>query len=90
MVLCGDAETLAEARPARQCATMTHDADQEPNRDDDSGGPRRAALIGLLICAVLVVAAYYLVNSLREEGNREDCLASGRTNCAPLDIPTHK
>jgi hypothetical protein len=86
MVLCGDADALAEPNPARQCATMTHD----PNQHDDSGGPRRAALIGLVICAMLVVAAYYLVNSLREEGNREDCLMSGRTNCAPLDIPTHK
>jgi hypothetical protein len=90
MVLCGDTEALAEAGPARQCAAMTHDADQGPDQHDDGGGPRRAAVIGLLICAVLVVAAYYLVNSLRDEGNREDCLMSGRTNCAPLDIPTHK
>lgn len=86
MVLCGDAEALAEPRPARQCAIMTHD----PNQHDDGGGSRRGALIGLLVCAVLVIAAYYLVNSLRDEGKREDCLMSGRTNCAPIDIPTHK
>jgi hypothetical protein len=91
MVPCGDAEALVETAPRRQCATMTHDADQGPDHhDDDGGGGRRAALIGLVVCAVLVVAAYYLVNSLRDEGNREDCLMSGRTNCAPLDIPTHK
>jgi hypothetical protein len=64
---------------------MSHD----PNEPED-GGSRRAALIGLVICAVLVVAAYYLVNSLRNEGKLEDCLASGRSNCAPLDLPTHK
>jgi len=58
--------------------------------DDDGGGGRRGALIGLAVCAVLVVAAYYLLNSLRNEGKIEDCLMSGRTNCAPLDIPTHK
>ncbi|HML09699.1 MAG TPA: hypothetical protein VK432_02490 [Stellaceae bacterium] len=70
---------------------MNHGANQGPNqRDDDGGGSRRGALIGLLICVVLVVAAYYLVNSLRNEGKLEDCLASGRTNCQPLDIPTHK
>jgi hypothetical protein len=66
---------------------MTHD----PGHDNDDGsGGRRAALIGLLVCAVLVVAAYYLVNSLHNEGQLEDCLASHRTNCMPLDIPTHK
>ena len=56
---------------------------QEPPEPDS----RRGALIGLLVIAVLVIAAYYLVNALREEGQREDCLAAGRTNCAPLDIP---
>jgi len=60
------------------------------NQHDDDGGGRRAALIGLVICAFLVIAAYYLMNALRDEGNREDCLMSGRSNCAPLDIPTHK
>jgi hypothetical protein len=68
-------------------------SDNRPDNDrdgDDGGGNRRGALIGLLITAVLVVVAYYLVNSLREEGKREDCLMTGRTNCAPLDIPTHK
>ena len=61
------------------------------NRNDDDGGSgRRGALIGLAVTAVLVIAAYYLVNALRNEGKTEDCLMSGRTNCAPLDIPTHK
>lgn len=58
--------------------------------DDDGGGSRRGALIGLAIAAVIVVCGYFLMNALRDESNREDCLMSGRTNCAPLDIPTHK
>jgi hypothetical protein len=61
------------------------------NRNDDDGdGSRRGALIGLAITALIVVAGYFLMNALRDEGKREDCLMSGRTNCAPLDIPTHK
>jgi hypothetical protein len=47
-------------------------------------------VIGLLVTALLVVAGYYLMTSLRENGRLQDCLMSGRTNCAPLDIPTHK
>ncbi|HXP06649.1 MAG TPA: hypothetical protein VN808_21220 [Stellaceae bacterium] len=61
------------------------------NRDDDDGGDsRRGALIGLVITALIVVAGYFLMNALRNEGKVEDCLMSGRSNCAPLDIPTHK
>ena len=86
MVPCGDAGALAEAGLPRQCATMSHD----PNQHDDGDGGRRGALIGLAICAVLVVVAYYLVNSLHNESQLEDCLASHRSNCVPLDIPTHK
>lgn len=87
MVLCGNADALAEPRTARQCAAMAHDSDQH---DDNNGSGRRGALIGLAICAVLVVAAYYLVNALHNESQLEDCLASHRSNCVPLDIPTHK
>jgi len=64
--------------------------DRPPPReriDPPETDSRRPALIGLLVVAVLVVAAYYLVTALREEGKFEDCVASGRTNCAPLDIP---
>jgi hypothetical protein len=87
MVACGDAEPLAEAKACRQCSTMTH-TPNEP--DDDGGGSRRGALIGLVVTALLVVAGYYLMTVLREQGKVEDCLMSGRSNCAPLDIPTHK
>jgi hypothetical protein len=61
------------------------------NQDDDDGGSsRRGALIGLVITGLIVVAGYFLMSALRNEGKVEDCLMSGRTNCAPLDIPTHK
>jgi hypothetical protein len=58
--------------------------------DEDSGGNRRGAVIGLVITGLIVIAGYFLMNALRNEGKVEDCLMSGRTNCAPLDIPTHK
>jgi hypothetical protein len=61
------------------------------NRNDNDGdGSRRGALVGLAITALIVVAGYFLMNALRDEGRREDCLMSGRSNCAPLDIPAHK
>ncbi|HWD60775.1 MAG TPA: hypothetical protein VG308_20995 [Stellaceae bacterium] len=86
MASCGDADALAEAKIARQCAAMAHD----PNDPHDEDGNRRGAVIGLIVAALLVIAGYYLMNALRNEGKTEDCLMSGRTNCAPIDIPTHK
>ena len=70
---------------------MTHDANGHGTGDhDDGGGNRRGAVIGLIITALLVIAGYYLMTVLRDQGKMEDCLMSGRSNCAPLDIPTHK
>ncbi len=48
------------------------------------------ALIGLLIMAALVVAAVWLVHALRNESNLEDCLMSGRSNCAPIEAPSNR
>jgi hypothetical protein len=58
--------------------------------DDDCGnGPRRriAALLGLVLIVLLAVASAYLVRALRRESQLEDCLLSGRTNCAPITVP---
>ena len=61
-----------------------------PHRDsdDDRGdGPNRlAALFGLILIVLLVVAALYLVQALRRESQLEDCLMSGRRNCAPIEV----
>jgi hypothetical protein len=44
-------------------------------------------VIGLVVVLALVVAAVYLVHALQKESHLEDCLMSGRTNCAPIDTP---
>ena len=58
------------------------------NRNDD-GEPdsRRPALIGLAVVLVLVIAGYFLVTALRDNSKLEDCLMSGRRNCAPIEVP---
>ena len=60
----------------------------EPPDQHDHGPSRSRALIGLVIIAVLVIAAVYLVRALRNESNLEDCLMSGRSNCAPIETPS--
>ena len=60
----------------------------DPHDDDHEPDSRRPALIGLVVVLALVVAAYFLVNALRENANLEDCLMSGRKNCAPIEAPS--
>jgi hypothetical protein len=76
---------LSARRGPGSVPPMSHD----PNEPED-GNSRRGAVIGLAITLLLVVAGYYLLTALRENSKLQDCLMSGRTNCAPLDIPTHK
>jgi hypothetical protein len=71
---------------------MTQPPDNGPRSDNPRAenpepDSRRPAVIGLVIVLGLVVAAYFLVTALRNNANLEDCLMSGRRNCAPLEIP---
>ena len=56
--------------------------------DDDADQRRSAALIGLIIILALAIAGVWLVRELREKSALEDCLMSGRTNCAPIEVPS--
>lgn len=50
-----------------------------------SPDPRRRALLGLLVALALVVIGLILVKVLGNAGRLQDCVMSGRTNCAPID-----
>jgi hypothetical protein len=58
-----------------------------PQHDDDSADPRRAALIGLIIILALAIGAIVLIRELGKASKLQDCVMSGRTNCAPIEIP---
>jgi flagellar biogenesis protein FliO len=58
--------------------------------DDGADQRRSAALIGLIIILALAIAGVWLVRELREKSRLEDCLMSGRTNCAPIEVPSSR
>jgi hypothetical protein len=60
------------------------------NGDDEADQRRSAALIGLIIILTLAIAGVVLVRELRERSRMEDCLMSGRTNCAPIETPLRR
>ena len=51
---------------------------------------RRGAVIGLILVLALVAVGCFLVEALRKNANLQDCVMSGRTNCAPLDVPAKR
>ena len=55
--------------------------------DREADDRRTAALMGLAIVLSLALAGVVLVRDLGKEAKLEDCLMSGRTNCAPIEIP---
>ena len=58
---------------------------EPPKRSAPPPASRRTAVLGLLVTAALVVLGLVLVRVLGDAGRMQDCLMSGRTNCAPLD-----
>jgi hypothetical protein len=59
----------------------------DPHDDGHEPDSRRPAVIGLALVLLLVIGAYFLVTALRKNSDLEDCLMSGRRNCAPIETP---
>ena len=54
-------------------------------RDSNTADPRLKALIALLVTLTLIAAGDFLTHELRSASRLQDCVMSGRTNCAPID-----
>ena len=52
--------------------------------DDEPSGPPWRALAGLLAIVVIGVGVWFVMGQLRQSAALQDCLASGRSNCAPI------
>jgi hypothetical protein len=71
------AERAARLKAARRVAR-----EQSGDRETD---PRWMALLRLILVVALVVGGLLLVRELRSVSQLQDCVMSGRTNCAPID-----
>jgi hypothetical protein len=56
----------------------------DPDRERAS---RRRSLLALAVVVLLFLVGWILARELYAGGRLEDCLISGRTNCAPIDAP---
>jgi hypothetical protein len=49
---------------------------------------RRKALLGLLFVVLLIAGGLLLTRVLHSTAQLQDCVMSGRSNCAPIDSTT--
>jgi hypothetical protein len=59
-----------------------------PNQNKESGNQRRS-MIALGVVVLLFLVGWLLARELYADSKMEDCVMSGRTNCAPLDTSRH-
>jgi hypothetical protein len=85
--------SVASGNAAKLCSDQSVGKpmnNQSEDREDEADQRRSAALIGLIIILALAIAGVWLVRELREKSQLEDCLMSGRTNCAPIEAPSRR
>lgn len=71
------AERAARLKAARRAA--------RPESADRASDPRWLSLLRLMLVVALVIGGLLLVRELRGVSRLQDCVMSGRTNCAPID-----
>jgi hypothetical protein len=61
----------------------------QPSQDpDEDERDRRATNIFLVVFLVIIVGAgLWLVNAMVDQRDIDNCLAQGRRNCAPIEVP---
>ena len=62
-------------------------SDRFGNSDLEADQRRTSALIRRIVILSLAIVGIVLVRELGKESKLEDCLMSGRTNCAPIEAP---
>lgn len=61
--------------------------EREPETEEAEA---RASLAGLLIAILLAIGGIYLVLQVRDNAKLQDCVAAGRRNCVPVELPSTK
>ena len=60
---------------------------QQPAPPEDRADHGPSAPVMLVVAIIVVVGGYFLSVKLKEMGQLQDCVMSGRSNCAPLTAP---
>ena len=81
-------------RPARRVGLAGRPAIEDigkyesGGREDDYRHRMLMNVLGFLTCVILVAAGVWIANSIAELRSRQDCVFSGRHDCAHIDVPS--
>jgi hypothetical protein len=62
---------------------------RQPEDAEDYRHRMRVNAAAILVVALLIWCGYWLFDTLAEMRKTQDCILSGRTNCAHIDLPAH-
>jgi hypothetical protein len=65
-------------------------APEPADEDRDEGAAHPFGLFPIIMLIVLVAAGLFVMFELRDVSNIQDCVQSGRRNCAPIDTTNLK
>jgi ferric-dicitrate binding protein FerR (iron transport regulator) len=65
---------------ARRAAMPKPDPEEDRRR-------ARTNVAALILAAILVLVGWFLVRQLGQSARMQDCIMSGRSNCAPIETP---
>ena len=58
------------------------------DRDDEPEPSRRGAVVAVAVIVVAIVVVIFIVRQLHQAAVIQDCVMSGRTNCAQIQTPS--
>jgi hypothetical protein len=58
-----------------------------PDEGDDYRHRMRANVAAIAVVGLLIWCGYWLFDTIAEMRKSQDCVLSGRTNCARIDVP---
>jgi hypothetical protein len=74
----------------RRCVTSGCAMARRTDREEEDEARRSAALLGVIVILSLAIAGILLLHALERKSRLEDCLMSGRSNCAPIELPPER
>lgn len=60
----------------------------EGGREDDYRHRMLMNVLGFVTCAILVAAGVWIANAIGDLRSNQDCVFSGRHDCAHIDVPS--
>jgi hypothetical protein len=63
------------------------DMEPPPTPEQEARDRRTANIFLLCAGAILVAVGVWLANAMVDARRADECLSSGRRNCAPIDVP---